>query len=400
MSVDEHPRPVPAGVRRAPDLDEDAIRTVLSDETLPRLVFQPIVDLQRGTVVGYETLSRFPGPPQAPPDVWFQAAATYGLQAALETRVLAAALELVDDLPPSTFLTINLDPNLLGRPEVCEVLDRPLDKVVLELTEHALIADLGAVQEALRRPRARGLTLALDDAGAGYSGLVAMLQLRPDIVKVDRTLVTDVDRDAVKRALLETLGSFAGQSDAWVLVEGLERIGELQECARMGVPLGQGYLLGRPGPAWQTQVDLDLVNNMLQMAESRRAVDTVTPVLTTAMRARSLDEARETFERDPSIEVLVLVDDIERPLGLLLRSDVANRRTPLRRALLVKPTDRLTDVARRMTARESETRFDPAVCCDGRGSLIGLVRTERVLRALAARASVQEAPAATEISLA
>lgn len=118
---------------------EAAIHEVLADPALLRLVFQPIVDLQRGVVVGFETLSRFRGPPHAPPDEWFAAAARLGCHAEMEAHVLAAALELRDDLPPNTFLTVNLDPNLLRSPEVQELLDRPLHRLVLEVTEHALI---------------------------------------------------------------------------------------------------------------------------------------------------------------------------------------------------------------------------------------------------------------------
>lgn len=193
------------------------------------------------------------------------------------------------------------------------------------------------MQDALEGPRRRGLTLALDDAG-------------------------------------------------------LERPEELAECVRMGVPLGQGYLLGRPGPPWQTGVDLDLANLVLREAQARRFADTIARVLTPAAPVRTLDEARSALSGEEGHEVIVLIDQLRRPVGLLGATDVLLDDPVPRRALRVKADDELVDVARRMTVRDAATRFDPAVCCDGRGALVGLVRAERVLRALAMRASGRGEP--------
>ncbi|CAN5806345.1 hypothetical protein BH24ACT15_BH24ACT15_27150 [soil metagenome] len=153
-----------------------------------RLVLQPIVDLARGMVVGHEALSRFP---DHPPNVWFNVANGEGVSDVLDARILDKALRLRSTLPPDTFVTINIEPaNLLSAP-VTDALDQSerLDRVILELTEHSPLNDTADMQARMQVLRQRGALFALDDVGAGYAGLQAMLQWRPDVVKVDRSLV-------------------------------------------------------------------------------------------------------------------------------------------------------------------------------------------------------------------
>jgi EAL domain-containing protein (putative c-di-GMP-specific phosphodiesterase class I) len=214
------------------------------------LAFQPVVDLQRGVVVGYEALARLAGPPSAPPDRWFAAAADEGLAARLEAAVLERALPTRAALPPDCFLSVNLNPNLVLDRTVQGVLDDAgeLPGVVLELTEHDRIDDYGGLRRALTRLRASGVNIAMDDAGAGYAGLSSLLALRPDLVKLDRSLIAGIDVDPVKQELVELLATMVGRMDAWVLAEGVERLEELESLIRLGVPLAQGFLLGRPAP--------------------------------------------------------------------------------------------------------------------------------------------------------
>ncbi len=235
----------------APVAWRPALERVLADpENNLDLAFQPVVDLQRGVVVGYEALARPAGPPSAPPDRWFAAAAAEGLAARLEALVLEQALPLRTALPPNCFLSVNLNPNLVLDRTVQGVLADAgeLPGVVLELTEHDRIDDYSGLRRALTRLRSCGVNIAMDDAGAGYAGLSSLLALRPDLVKLDRSLIAGIDVDPVKQELVELLGSMVGRMDAWVLAEGIERVEELDTLVRLGVPLGQGFLLGRPTP--------------------------------------------------------------------------------------------------------------------------------------------------------
>jgi EAL domain-containing protein (putative c-di-GMP-specific phosphodiesterase class I) len=216
------------------------------------VVFQPIVDLQRGVVAGYEALARFAVRPHLAPDAWFAEARQRGRAAELDAAVIRLALAQRETMPLNRFLTINVEPASLLTREVDYVLDRAgdLGGVVLEITEHSHIDDLPATKNAIARLRRRGARIAVDDAGAGYAGLEQILAIRPDLLKVDRALVSGIEHDEAKAALVEMVGAFADRIDAWMLVEGIETEAAARRCLRLQVPLAQGWFFGRAQAAW------------------------------------------------------------------------------------------------------------------------------------------------------
>lgn len=360
-----------------------ALDRVLADGGQPQLVFQPIVDLAQGTVAGYEALSRFPGPPSAPPDEWIRAAARAGLGPALEARIVRAALERLDDLPPDCFLSVNVSPELLATPELAAALAEHgrFDRVVVELTEHA---PLDAVPPALDLIRRGGGHIAIDDAGAGHSGLSRLLSIRPSMVKLDRALISDIDRDPAKRALVEMIGTFTGRIDAWVLAEGVERIGELEELIRLGVPLAQGYLLGRPSPEWITELPATLADVIERLVGAAGRAGSLAPLVERAPTVR--EEAGlppAAFLADPGLEAVVVLDGHGRPVALQTREAAAAGCRPNRRILLVHPEEFLGDTAKRAMTRDRAERFDPLLCVDGRGRYVGVVAVDRLMLAVA-----------------
>ena len=373
------------------DLDwSTAIPAVLRDPQQPQLVFQPIVDLRRGVIAGYEALSRFSGPPQADPDAWFAAADRLGVGAELEARVVLAALHARDDLPPECFLTVNVSPHLLCQPALADLLTGAgdLSGIVLELTEHVQVQDFDALSALLGRLRAAGATVALDDAGSGYSGLQQMALFRPEIVKIDRSLVDHVDRDEVKLALAELLGRYAGRLDAVVLAEGIEREEELVAFARMGVPLAQGWLFGRAGPRWST-LPAELGQRIRDTAARSHQLDRIGGLMESAA---SLDDdqlttAAQRFADDAGLDLLVVLDQHGRAVCLLRRqvrsqdSSGAVQVVPV--SLRTAVDGDLAEVASRAMTRPPEHRFDPIVCNDAYGGYLGVVRVERVVLRLA-----------------
>lgn len=238
-----------------------ALRRVIDEPALLVLHAQPIIELTSGQAAGYELLSRFSGPWMATPDRWFAAAEHWGFNAELQARVLSAGIAARAGLPPDTFLTVNVDPHLLAEPGVAAVLTGTADlsRLVLELTEHTEAADEASATALLTHVRAAGGLLAMDDAGTGYAGLSKLLTLRPDIVKLDRELILGLDRDPVKRALVEVFGDLAGRMDAWILAEGIETVQELDSLISLGVPLGQGYYLARPAAVMLAELSPDPV---------------------------------------------------------------------------------------------------------------------------------------------
>jgi diguanylate cyclase (GGDEF)-like protein len=212
-------------------------------------VFQPIMEVATGRVAGYEALARFTAPFERPPPLWFAQAHRCGLGPVLEARAIRVALA-VEARPPGTFLALNVSPASLLSPEVDAALPHDLEGIVIELTEHEAFDADGALDLALTALRARGARIALDDAGAGYAGLQQLIRVRPDIVKVDRSLVAGIHEDGSKLALLEALARFATTTGAAVCAEGVEELAELRALAGIDVTYAQGYALVHPGPAW------------------------------------------------------------------------------------------------------------------------------------------------------
>lgn len=223
----------------------DRIDVVL-DAGGPEQVFQPIWRLDDGALVGHETLSRFPAPDRSV-EQWFVDAAEVGRGTALDLSVLRRALT---HLPEVTgYLAVNVSALSVGDPRLAEALaDTSLDRVVLEVTEHEAIQDYDRLAECLAPLRARGLRLAVDDAGAGYASLRHVLALLPEIIKVDRSLVDGVHTDTARQALVVALVAFAAKTGATLIAEGIELPEQLDVLRRLEVEHGQGFLLGRPRP--------------------------------------------------------------------------------------------------------------------------------------------------------
>jgi EAL domain-containing protein (putative c-di-GMP-specific phosphodiesterase class I) len=353
------------------------IRGILNKPARLELVFQPIVSLAEAEIVGYEALARFPGPTAVSPDRWFAAADELGLGAELESLVVSRCLELRTSLPPNCFLTINVSPHLVTEPALANVLlsAGDLAPLVLELTEHQAVQDLRPLVSLRDVLAERGAFIALDDAGSGYSGLHQIATLRPHLIKLDRVLVADIDRDEIKLALAELLGQFASRLDAWLLAEGVETWGELEAFLRLGVPLGQGYLLGRPAPPW---AELDpLIASRLRASNAR--------VHLTEQVASLVESVPVEGKEALSGRIGMRLDSLGRPATLLLPAP-DGRPGPHRVSavsLRVPASASVVETAQRLVNRPESQRFDPVVCVDDEGQSIGIIRVERILMRLA-----------------
>jgi EAL domain-containing protein (putative c-di-GMP-specific phosphodiesterase class I)/DNA-binding NarL/FixJ family response regulator len=220
-------------------------------------VFQPILDLRNSRVVGLEALARFP---DRSPDVWFEDAAAAGLNEELELATLAMALKTAGQLPEGLYLSVNLSPATMTSPRFREVLDGfPLDRLVVEVTEHAPVEDYEALDAAVAPLRAAGCRLAVDDVGAGFSSLRHILRLAPDVIKLDISLTRHIDSDPPRRALATALISFASAIRAAIVAEGIETQDEVDALRGLGVTYGQGYHLSRPQPLHVERVDMQVL---------------------------------------------------------------------------------------------------------------------------------------------
>ena len=210
-------------------------------------VFQPIVELETGETMGYEALTRFDSGQR--PDLCFADAWSVGLGLELELATLEAAVAAAKELPPGTWLDLNASPRLLadsGRlREILWSADRPL---VLEVTEHERIEDYDALRAAVRE-LGDDLRVAVDDAGAGIANFGHIIDLRPDFVKLDISLVRQVNANLGRQAMVVGMRHFSRTAGCRLIAEGVETEDEARTLTALGVEFGQGYHFGHPGAA-------------------------------------------------------------------------------------------------------------------------------------------------------
>jgi len=236
--------------RPSPGEEREEVEALLRDSAANlSAVFQPVLELATGRVSGYEALARMRTEPQRPPDEWFAQAHRVGLGVELEVAALRVALS-APDRPAGTFLALNVSPRALASPLVPAALPEDLSSIVVELTEHQLFGAEAPLAERLAELRARGARVALDDAGSGYAGLQQLIAVAPEILKLDRSLVSGAHADPARRALLEAMISFASTTGAAVCAEGVEDLADLRALAELDATYAQGYALARPGPGW------------------------------------------------------------------------------------------------------------------------------------------------------
>jgi EAL domain-containing protein (putative c-di-GMP-specific phosphodiesterase class I) len=211
------------------------------------VALQPVIDLTTGRIAGTEALARFAD--GRPPDVWLQEAVDTGQGLALDRLAFTHAVRQMKRLPAHCYLSVNATPELIMHGQLAELLDGqhvPLEHLVIELTEHVKVSSYGDLLVGLAQLRERGVRLAVDDTGAGYASFNHVLQLRPDIIKIDRSLIANVDADPARRSLITALVLLALDLDATIVAEGVETMAELSTLATLGVDCAQGYLLARP----------------------------------------------------------------------------------------------------------------------------------------------------------
>jgi PAS domain S-box-containing protein len=212
------------------------------------IALQPIVNLTDGRLVGVEALARFRD--GRGPDAWFKDARETQQTLQLDRLTFFAALALVDELPAHICFCINASPELIldatFRRDLLREAGRRISRLVIEVTEHDRVHDYVALNEALSLLREHGVRFAVDDAGAGYASLTHIVKIRPDIIKLDRELLTDLSGDRARRSVITALVLLALDLGASVTGEGVETRDQLETLDTLAVDHGQGYLFAQP----------------------------------------------------------------------------------------------------------------------------------------------------------
>ena len=375
------------------------------------MLFQPIYDFKKGTVLAWEALARGPrGSEFESPALLFDFAEQTGQLFVLEQTCRAKALETVGALASGQRLFLNIHPRAVVDPtfapgRTLELLQnhglKP-DNIVFEITERHSIKDFTSFHRTLDHYRSQGFKIAVDDAGTGYSGLSTIAALKPEYIKVDMSLVRDIDRDPVRRALMETMVTLANRIGSEIIAEGIETRNEAGALIEIGVHYGQGYFLSRPHfPKPETSLDMkelaplrqDFLNRLScsipigQLAQKTVTISPRTPV----------QSVQRIFSTNPSLTSVVVVDD-DKPRGLVMGYSLDRHLATLYgRALYAeKPVSLLMDaepmiaderepvesVAKNANTREMLKAYDEVIVTRD-GAFLGVVTVQKMLTTLA-----------------
>lgn len=234
----------------------DHLAQIIREEQVRTLV-HPILDLGDLSVLGYEALSRGPVDSEFErPDKLFHAAYDHDLVTRLERLCRKKAIEAAATLPAGRLMFINIEPDAVSDPELREIMTTTLlaqsnitpDRIVLEITERAAITDFASFRSTLEYVRALGFSVAVDDAGAGYGSLQCLAEVHPEWLKIDISLIRNVDTDEIRAQLVQSLVMFADNIGVHLIAEGIETEGELAKLRELGVRYGQGFLFTLPVP--------------------------------------------------------------------------------------------------------------------------------------------------------
>ncbi len=382
-----------------------AIQGLIAGDGLFSL-FQPIIDGATREPIGYEALTRGPQGELELPAALIAAAAAAGLSIPLERRCLESALNNYRALQLQGRLFLNLLPqNLLAWSGLADWLGQRLafyqidpHDVVLEVTEHGLTEDEALLANAVAPLRALGCDIAIDDLGAGSSGLKTWAAVRPDYVKVDRYFVAGIEQDAVRGEILRSVIDMGRVTGCRVVAEGIENREQCALLLELGVDYLQGYLLGRPQriPADNSAILCGL--ETLTVGAADCAEHLVLPIPGIAANT-PVGDVVATFRAHPEWTALAVLEGV-RPVGLVYRDElliflsrplhpeIYNRKpvtTVMRRETVqVEARARLDQVSRVITARNARPQRDDFIITRN-GLYVGLGRTFDLLRHITAQ---------------
>ena len=224
---------------------EPALFDVVTKVAAPVVALQPIYHVEGGTIIGYEALARFGGSGNTA--ATFRLAAERGFGVDIEVVALAAALHRLDDVPGRTPLGVNVSAGALADDRIHQLLSTvDAGRLVFELTQQSDVTDVAAIRAACRSVRAVGAVVCVDGAGRGFFQHERILELEPEMIKIDRRIVQGCDGDEVLRGEIVGLVALSRRIGALSVGVGVERQEELTTLSQLGVDAVQGHLLGKP----------------------------------------------------------------------------------------------------------------------------------------------------------
>ncbi|MCH4292863.1 EAL and GGDEF domain-containing protein [Shewanella sp. 3B26] len=388
-----------------PAIDLQAELTKIIEKQSIEALFQPIFNISVGKVHGFEALSR--GPAHSPlfaPVPLFKTAEHEGRLSELETlcRQIAACRFAERKLPGKLF--INISPKALLDPDhprgktlaMLQQLGIPPSQVVIELSEQHPADDIDLLKACLLHYRNQGFLTAIDDLGAGYSGLRLWSELAPDYVKIDRHFIHDIDKHPVKQEFVRSIVELCQSLTCKVIAEGIETEAELQVLRQLGITYCQGFLLGLPALQPQRQLPESLVSGSAVISVSPRYGESAESLACSAVTVGPETKLRHISDRfcsQPALQAVVVANG-DTPLGLISRTALLELfSTPYGRALhenhlvtevmdsavpLVEACEPLSSVSQRLTA-DPEQQMAQHFIISRQGKFIGVGHTKDLL---------------------
>lgn len=310
--------------------------SILQEKNI-RTVYQPIVSLRDGSILGYEALSRGPvGSLLESPVALFQVAMENNMVWELELLCRQKALERSKKFLNGHLLFLNVDPNIINDEKFRKGFTREFlkqfnidpKKIIFEITEKSAIEDFENFRKVLTNYSDQGYKIAIDDTGSGYSGLKMLAETCPKYIKMDMDLIRNVDKNHLKQALLKTFQKFALMTNMSIIAEGIETEEELKTLVDLGIEYGQGYFIQKPSDGFLNILprakEIILTKNE-KRKEFYFSSPTTFPVGEIAKFEipiapnTSGQEVDNTFRHNPTIYGIPVVEN-NKPIGLVMRN--------------------------------------------------------------------------------
>jgi EAL domain-containing protein (putative c-di-GMP-specific phosphodiesterase class I)/GGDEF domain-containing protein len=391
---------------------DKTILQIIQDEDISTL-YQPIVNLITGEIMGYEALSRGPEWSQLfSPINLIREAENHGLAYELEFLMRKMAFKNMNGISPTQKLFVNINPSFMkkenaGFGRTQEMLNGTSitpKNVVFELTEHSMIHDYSTFNSILEHYRKQDYKIAIDDVGAGYSGLRTIREIKPDYIKVDMELIRDIDKDSFKEALISAFVNFSNSTNIQLIAEGIETESELCKLINMGVHFGQGYFLQRPHkehlPLRESVLEVIQRTNAFQkelhmFSDTKAMIGNITCADAFIDSNVTCERVKELFETNQHEGVVII--EGEKPIGILMRDKLLTALSNIygfslyskkkvshimdETILLVDYHTTIQEVSQRVMARDKENQYDIIVVTKN-GKFHGSVTINSLLKSL------------------
>ena len=384
--------------------------TILRKREITTL-YQPIINFKTNGILGWEALSRGPAKSSfRSPIVLFETAEQLGSLFALEKLCRETAFKSAGDFAEGQKLFLNIHPRTMADPqftpgktiELMEQAGLTPDNIVFEITEQHSVQDFNLFYRTLDHYRNQGFKVAVDDVGAGYAGLSTIAELQPEFIKLDKSLIGNIHKDPVKRALVETTVTFADKIGSKIIAEGIETKEQAVCLMDKGVHCGQGYFLARPDspkPALSKEcTELQSLGDISTKGFARSIpIGDLAKTANTVQTDHRVPDAQDFFRMNTEQSSIVVLDAMH-PKGLLMEYHL-NRKLSTQYGLALyqnKTVESVMDdaplmvdiqtpveqVARKAMKRESLKAYDDVIVTR-KGEIFGFVSVQDILNAMA-----------------